>query len=110
VLAKSASGAVEVVPLVSETNLSRAIERLRDEGFYVAGLDEAGAVSLAEAEFGERVVLALGAEGEGLRRLVAEHCTELVSLPTVPPIGSLNVSNAAAIGLYEIARRRPRRN
>lgn len=53
-------------------------------------------------------MLALGAEGEGLRRLVAEHCTELVSLPTVPPIGSLNVSNAAAIGLYEIARRRPR--
>jgi 23S rRNA (guanosine2251-2'-O)-methyltransferase len=108
VLAKSASGAVEVVPLLSETNLSRAIERLRDEGFYVAGLDEAGAVSLSEAEFGERVVLALGAEGEGLRRLVAEHCTALVSLPTVPPIGSLNVSNAAAIGLYEIARRRPR--
>jgi len=108
VLAKSASGAVEVVPLISETNLSRAIERLRDAGFYVAGLDEAGAVSLAEAGFGDRVVLALGAEGEGLRRLVAEHCTELVSLPTEPPIGSLNVSNAAAIGLYEIARRRPR--
>jgi 23S rRNA (guanosine2251-2'-O)-methyltransferase len=108
VLAKSASGAVEVVPLISATNLSRAIEQLRDAGFYVAGLDEAGAVSLAEAEFGERVVLALGAEGEGLRRLVAEHCTELVSLPTEPPIGSLNVSNAAAIGLYEIARRRPR--
>ena len=106
VLAKSASGAVEVVPLVSETNLSRAIERLRDEGFYVAGLDEAGAMSLAEAEFGDRIVLALGAEGEGLRRLVAEHCTALVSLPTEPPIGSLNVSNAAAIGLYEIARRR----
>jgi 23S rRNA (guanosine2251-2'-O)-methyltransferase len=108
VLAKSASGAVEVVPLLRETNLSRAIERLRDEGFYVAGLAEAGAVSLADAEFGDRVALALGAEGEGLRRLVAEHCTELVSLPTEPPIGSLNVSNAAAIGLYEIARRRPR--
>jgi 23S rRNA (guanosine2251-2'-O)-methyltransferase len=110
VLAKSASGAVEIVPLISETNLSRAIERLRDAGFYVAGLDEAGSVSLAEAELGERVVLALGAEGEGLRRLVAEHCTQLVSLPTEPPIGSLNVSNAAAIGLYEIARRRPSRN
>lgn len=108
VLAKSASGAVEVVPLLRETNLSRTIERLRDEGFFVAGLDEAGATTLAESAFGERVVLALGAEGEGLRRLVAEHCTELVSLPTRPPIGSLNVSNAAAIGLYEIARRRPR--
>ncbi len=108
VLAKSASGAVEVVPLLRETNLSRAIERLRDAGFFVAGLDEAGAATLAEVEFGDRVALALGAEGEGLRRLVAEHCTELVSLPTQPPIGSLNVSNAAAIGLYEIARRRPR--
>ncbi len=107
-LAKSASGAVEIVPLLRETNLSRAIERLRDEGLFVAGLDEAGAVSLADAAFGDRVALALGAEGEGLRRLVAEHCTELVSLPTQAPIGSLNVSNAAAIGLYEIARRRPR--
>ena len=108
VLAKSASGAVEVVPILRETNLSRAIARLRDEGFFVAGLAESGAATLAEAEFGYRVALALGAEGEGLRRLVAEHCTELVSLPTEPPIGSLNVSNAAAIGLYEIARRRPR--
>jgi 23S rRNA (guanosine2251-2'-O)-methyltransferase len=108
VLAKSASGAVEIVPLLHETNLSRTIERLREEGFFVAGLDEEGEVELADIDFGERVVLALGAEGEGLRRLVAEHCTALVKLPTEPPIGSLNVSNAAAIGLYEIARRRPR--
>jgi 23S rRNA (guanosine2251-2'-O)-methyltransferase len=108
VLAKSASGAVEIVPLLHETNLSRTIERLREEGFFVAGLDEEGEAELADIDFGERVVLALGAEGEGLRRLVAEHCTALVKLPTQPPIGSLNVSNAAAIGLYEIARRRPR--
>jgi 23S rRNA (guanosine2251-2'-O)-methyltransferase len=107
VLAKSASGAVEIVPLLRETNLSRTIERLRDEGFFAAGLDEHGEANLADVDFGERVVLALGAEGEGLRRLVAEHCTALVKLPTQPPIGSLNVSNAAAIGLYEIARRRP---
>jgi 23S rRNA (guanosine2251-2'-O)-methyltransferase len=108
VLAKTASGAVEVVPLLRETNLSRAIERLRDEGFFVIGLDERGETSIADAAFGDRVVLALGAEGEGLRRLVAENCSQLVSLPTQPPIGSLNVSNAAAIGLYEIARRRSR--
>jgi len=106
VMAKAASGAVEIVPLLRETNLSRAIERLRAEGFFVIGLDEAGEVTIAETAFGERVVLALGAEGEGLRRLVAENCSQLVSLPTQPPIGSLNVSNAAAIGLYEIARRR----
>jgi 23S rRNA (guanosine2251-2'-O)-methyltransferase len=108
VLAKSASGAVEIVPLLRETNLSRAIERLRDEGFFVIGLDERGETTIADTMFGERVVLALGAEGEGLRRLVAENCSQLVSLPTRPPIGSLNVSNAAAIGLYEIARRRSR--
>ena len=108
VLAKSASGAVDVVPMLHETNLSRAIERLREEGFFVAGLAEEGEAELGDVDFGGRVVLALGAEGEGLRRLVAEHCTALVRLPTQPPIGSLNVSNAAAIGLYEIARRRAR--
>ncbi len=108
VLAKAASGAVEIVPILRETNLSRAIERLRDEGFFVVGLDEAGETTIADTAFGERVVLALGAEGEGLRRLVAEHCNQLAALPTQPPIGSLNVSNAAAIGLYEIARRRSR--
>ncbi|MDB5394865.1 MAG: rRNA ((2251)-2-O)-methyltransferase RlmB [Rhodospirillales bacterium] len=108
VLAKAASGAVEIVPLLRETNLSRAIEHLRDEGFFVVGLDERGETTIADAVFGERVVLALGAEGEGLRRLVAENCSQLVSLPSQPPIRSLNVSNAAAIGLYEIARRRMR--
>jgi 23S rRNA (guanosine2251-2'-O)-methyltransferase len=108
VLAKTASGAVDIVPLLRETNLSRAIERLRDEGFFVIGLDEDGETTISDVTFGDRVVLALGAEGEGLRRLVAENCSQLVSLPTQPPIGSLNVSNAAAIGLYEIARRRPR--
>ncbi len=108
VLAKTASGAVEIVPILRETNLSRAIERLREADFFVIGLDERGNTTITDSKFGERVVLALGAEGEGLRRLVAEHCNELVSLPTQPPIASLNVSNAAAIGLYEIARRRPR--
>ncbi len=107
VLAKTASGAVEIVPILRETNLSRAIERLREADFFVIGLDERGTTTLADSKFGERVVLALGAEGEGLRRLVAEHCNELVALPTQPPIASLNVSNATAIGLYEIARRRP---
>jgi 23S rRNA (guanosine2251-2'-O)-methyltransferase len=108
VLAKAASGAVELVPILRETNLSRAVQRLRDSGFVVVGLAESGMTELGKAAFGDRVTLALGSEGEGLRRLVTESCDQLASLPTQPPLGSLNVSNAAAIGLYEIARRRPR--
>ncbi len=108
VLAKAASGAVEIVPIVRETNLARAVESLRAAGFAVMGLDEKGGTRMADAALGDRVALALGAEGVGLRRLIAEGCDMLVSLPTVPPIGSLNVSNAAAVGLYEIARRRMR--
>jgi 23S rRNA (guanosine2251-2'-O)-methyltransferase len=109
VVAKAASGAVDVVPIVRETNLARTISRLRDAGFVAIGLAERADIAIGDAAFGSRVVLVLGAEGEGLRRLVAEGCDILASLPTQPPIGSLNVSNAAAVGLYEITRRRPRR-
>jgi 23S rRNA (guanosine2251-2'-O)-methyltransferase len=108
VLAKAASGAAEIVPILRETNLSRAIERLHEAGFSVIGLAEGAAQPIETIAIGARTALALGAEGEGLRRLVAEHCDVLAALPTEPPIGSLNVSNAAAIGLYEIARRKPR--
>ena len=106
VLAKAASGAVEAVPILRETHLARAIESLRDAGFFVVGLDEQGETTLGQADLPPRTALALGAEGTGLRRLVAEGCNLLARLPTVPPILSLNVSNAAAVGLYEIARRR----
>jgi len=106
VLAKAASGAIETVPILRETNLSRALAELRAAGFTAIGLDERGTGTLAEIVCGERVVLVLGAEGSGLRRLVAEGCDFHARLPTQPPISSLNVSNAAAVALYEIARRR----
>jgi 23S rRNA (guanosine2251-2'-O)-methyltransferase len=106
VMAKSASGAVDVVPILRETNLARTVTLLRETGFIAVGLDEAGETSLASVPLGPRILLALGAEGVGLRRLIAENCDTLAALPTAPPIASLNVSNAAAIGLYEIARRR----
>ena len=106
VLAKAASGALETLPIIRETNLSRALAELRQGGFTAIGLDERGASTLAEAIDGERIVVVLGAEGTGLRRLVAEGCDVLARLPTQPPISSLNVSNAAAVALYEIARRR----
>lgn len=103
-LAKAASGAVEHVPLVREVNLSRALEQMKEAGFTCLGLAEKGKRTLAEARAEGRVAFVLGAEGEGLRRLVSETCDELVRLPTGGAIGSLNVSNAAAVALYEMAR------
>lgn len=110
-LAKSASGAAEFVPLVRETNLSRAIEQLKDAGFTCLGLDERGRQTIAEFIASSKnagkgkVALVMGAEGDGLRRLVAENCDALVKLPTEGPIASLNVSNAAAVALYELIRK-----
>jgi 23S rRNA (guanosine2251-2'-O)-methyltransferase len=103
-LAKSASGAVEHVPLVREVNLSRALEQLKKAGFFCIGLDEDGKQTLAQLKLTGKTALVLGAEGSGLRRLVSENCDELVKLPTQGPIGSLNVSNAAAVALYELVR------
>lgn len=106
-LAKSASGALELVPLIRVTNLVRALDQFKQAGFWCAGLAAEGEQTLAEAKLSGRVVLVLGSEGEGLRRLTRERCDLLVRLPTGGPIGHLNVSNAAAVALYELARDSP---
>jgi 23S rRNA (guanosine2251-2'-O)-methyltransferase len=104
-LARAASGALELVPVARVVNLSRTLAALKEAGLWVVGLDAAAPVTLAQAGLGgRRVALALGAEGAGLRRLTRETCDEHVRLPIAPEVESLNVSAAAAVALYELAR------
>ena len=103
-LAKAASGALELVPLVRVVNLARALDRLKGEGFWICGLDAIAPSPLAQLQLGNRIALVLGSEGGGMRRLVRERCDFLARLPTRPGQPTLNVANAAAVALYELVR------
>jgi 23S rRNA (guanosine2251-2'-O)-methyltransferase len=100
VLAKSASGALEFVPLVTVPNLARALAALKERGFLVIGLDSSGDVDLAAAAIRSPLALVLGAEGKGLRQLTLATCDQVARLDVPGKIKSLNVSNAAALALY----------
>ncbi|MDD3288264.1 MAG: 23S rRNA (guanosine(2251)-2'-O)-methyltransferase RlmB [Alphaproteobacteria bacterium] len=106
VMAKTASGAAEHVMQVHVVNLSRSLTELQQAGYWCVGLAEEAARELSALDLSGRTAIVLGAEGDGLRRLTREHCDELARLPTGGPIASLNVSNAAAIALYEVKRQR----
>jgi 23S rRNA (guanosine2251-2'-O)-methyltransferase len=105
-LAKSASGALELLPLIRVTNLARTLEVLANNDYWRIGLDASADQTLVQANPGNRTALVMGAEGSGLRRLTAEKCDLLCRLPMVEAarLTSLNVSNAAAIALYELVR------
>jgi 23S rRNA (guanosine2251-2'-O)-methyltransferase len=103
-LAKAASGALERVPLVRVVNLARALDQLKEGGFWVCGLDETAPQRLAALDLGDQVAIVLGSEGGGMRRLVRERCDHLARLPTRSAQATINVSSAAAVALYELAR------
>ena len=100
-LAKSASGALELVPLIRVTNLAHAIKDLKDIGFWCVGFAESGAQQLNQIDLKGKIALVMGAEGEGMRRLTKDLCDFTVCLPAASDFTTLNVSNAAAIALYE---------
>jgi 23S rRNA (guanosine2251-2'-O)-methyltransferase len=100
VLAKSASGALELVPMVSVQNLARALGELNEQGFMTVGLDSQGFENLGAVALRLPLALVLGAEGKGLRQLTRETCSVVARLDMPGAIKSLNVSNAAALALY----------
>ena len=100
VLAKAASGALELVPLVTVQNLARALTGLNDQGFMTVGLDSHGSENLGAMTLRQPLALVLGAEGKGLRQLTRETCSAVARLDMPGEIKSLNVSNAAVLALY----------
>jgi 23S rRNA (guanosine2251-2'-O)-methyltransferase len=100
VLAKSASGALELVPLVTVQNLARALTEMNERGFMTVGLDSEGDENLGAVPLREPLALVLGAEGKGLRQLTRETCSVVARLDMPGEIKSLNVSNAAVLALY----------
>jgi 23S rRNA (guanosine2251-2'-O)-methyltransferase len=104
-VARTASGALEIVPWVRVVNLSRALGEIAEAGFWRVGLAGEATETLGNVIGAARVALVLGAEGEGMRHNTMQHCDQLARLPISPRIESLNVSNAAAIALYAVAAR-----
>ena len=106
VVAKAAAGALEHLPVVRVTNINRALEELKQRGFWIYGLDERGAETYDQVEYASPAAVVLGGEGKGLHEQVRKHCDALVRIPVAGRISSLNVSVAAGVMLFEWRRRR----
>ncbi len=101
-IAKASVGMIEHLPISRVTNLSRAIEKLKDAGFWIVGMDGYAQTTLDQLDTSGKLAIVMGSEGKGMRRLVEENCDITIRLPMSPLAESLNVATAASIVLYEI--------
>lgn len=105
-VARASAGALSHLPVAKVTNLVRAMEELKEQGYWLVGLDERADKSYTEADYSSPVGIVLGGEGKGLHELTRKRCDFVVSLPTTGPVKSLNVSVASGVVLFEALRQR----
>lgn len=105
VVAKAAAGALEYLPVARVTNVNRALETMKEHGYWIYGLDERGAEAYDAVAFAEHAAIVLGGEGKGLHEQVRKHCDVLLRIPMAGKISSLNVSVAAGVVLFEWRRK-----
>jgi 23S rRNA (guanosine2251-2'-O)-methyltransferase len=105
-VAKASTGAIEYIPVVRVTNMSRTIVELKEKGLWIVGTDASGKTDYRKMDASMPLGLVIGSEGKGMSRLVREHCDFLVRLPMVGKVTSLNASVATSLLLYEVYRKR----
>jgi 23S rRNA (guanosine2251-2'-O)-methyltransferase len=103
---RASAGALAHLPVARVKNLVRAMEEMKEAGYWLIGLDERAEKKYTEADFSGQVGIVLGSEGEGLHELTRKRCDFLVSIPTAGPVRALNVSVAAGVVLFEVVRQR----
>jgi 23S rRNA (guanosine2251-2'-O)-methyltransferase len=103
---KTSAGATEHIPIAEVTNVAQTLKHLKDDGYWVVGLDGAGDRPYTAVDMELPVALVVGNEGRGIRRLVKERCDFLVKIPLFGRISSLNASVAGAVVMYEVVRQR----
>ncbi len=104
IVSKSACGALARIPVLRVTNLARTMKELQDAGFWISGLAGEADTLIHDINFSGKNALVMGAEGEGMRRLVRENCDQLVKIPMPGKVESLNVSVATGVALFEVVR------
>jgi 23S rRNA (guanosine2251-2'-O)-methyltransferase len=107
---RASAGALAHLPVARVKNLVRAMEEMKEAGYWLIGLDERAEKKYTEADFSGQVGIVLGSEGEGLHELTRKRCDFLVSIPTSGPVRALNVSVAAGVVLFEVVRQRSGKN